>query len=111
MAQDNPITEDDGSIDRFCRQYLQLERDLDYPPANLLREAHVQDTLYEQIFAKGALTYPPPKRYQLRILKELISKIEASIEDWDIYVRNSIFSPRREYFKCFELHIYVHFAM
>ncbi|KAI1451809.1 putative methyltransferase-domain-containing protein [Annulohypoxylon moriforme] len=71
------------TIDRFCRQYLQLERDLDYPSPTLLREADVQDTLYNQIFADGALNYYPPPRYQLKVLKELVSKIEASIEDWD----------------------------
>ncbi|KAI1098376.1 FAM86A protein [Jackrogersella minutella] len=73
----------DYSIDRFCRQYLQLERNLDYPPSTLLREADVQDTLYNQIFSDGSLTYPPPQRYQLGVIKELMSKIEASIEDWD----------------------------
>ncbi|XDG03823.1 hypothetical protein ABKA04_003438 [Annulohypoxylon sp. FPYF3050] len=71
------------AIDRFCRQYLQLERDLDYPSSTLLREADVQDTLYNRIFADGALDYSPPPRYQLRVLKELTSRIEASIEDWD----------------------------
>ncbi|KAL7622704.1 hypothetical protein AAE478_006382 [Parahypoxylon ruwenzoriense] len=75
----------DGTIDRFCRQYLQLERDLDYPSSALLRDADVQDTLYRRIFADGALPYPPPRRYQLRVLKELMSKIETSIEDWDLH--------------------------
>ncbi|KAI1778489.1 FAM86A protein [Hypoxylon cercidicola] len=81
--QDSPQYKD--SIDRFCRQYLQLERDLDYPPAILLREAEVQDTLYHRIFAYESLTYPPPERYQLKVLKELITRVEASIEDWDSY--------------------------
>ncbi|KAI0179412.1 putative methyltransferase-domain-containing protein [Hypoxylon sp. FL1284] len=80
--QDNPKVGDD-SINRFCRQYLQLERDLDYPPADFLREAEVQDDLYRSIFAEDALPYPPPRRYQLRVLKELMSRIESSIEDWD----------------------------
>ncbi|KAI0891156.1 putative methyltransferase-domain-containing protein [Annulohypoxylon nitens] len=71
------------AIDRFCRQYLQLERDLDYPSSTLLREADVQESLYNRIFADGVLDYPPPPRYQLRVLKELTSRIEASIEDWD----------------------------
>ncbi|KAI2465410.1 FAM86A protein [Annulohypoxylon bovei var. microspora] len=71
------------AIDRFCRQYLQLERDLDYPSSTLLREADVQDTLYNRIFDDGAINYSPPPRYQLRVLKELMSRIEASIEDWD----------------------------
>ncbi|KAI1767128.1 putative methyltransferase-domain-containing protein [Hypoxylon sp. FL1150] len=73
----------DGSVDRFCRQYLQLERELDYPCPTRLREAEVQDALYHNIFDNKALAYPPPKRYQLRVIKELISKIESSIEDWD----------------------------
>ncbi|KAI1407117.1 FAM86A protein [Hypoxylon sp. FL1857] len=73
----------DDSINRFCRQYLQLERHLDYPSPVLLREADVQNTLYNTIFADGALAYPPPQRYQLRVLKQLMHKIEASIEDWD----------------------------
>lgn len=78
--------EDHKSIDRFCRQYLQLERDLDYPSAVLLREEHIQDDLYRRIFADGAVAHPPPPRYQLRVLKELVKRIEASIEDWDQHV-------------------------
>ncbi|KAI1394446.1 putative methyltransferase-domain-containing protein [Hypoxylon trugodes] len=73
----------DNSIERFCHQYLQLERDLDYPPADQLREADTQDILYHRLFADGAISYPPPQRYQLKVLKELTSRIEASIEDWD----------------------------
>ncbi|KAI1088736.1 putative methyltransferase-domain-containing protein [Rostrohypoxylon terebratum] len=82
------------AIDRFCRQYLQLERDLDYPSPTLLREADVQDTLYNRIFADGALDYSPPPRYQLRVLKELTSRIEASIEDWDSHgISDDLMSP------------------
>ncbi|KAI1808804.1 putative methyltransferase-domain-containing protein [Daldinia bambusicola] len=73
------------AIDRFCRQYLQLERDLEYPPTETLRELDVQDTIYRRIFADDALAYAPPPRYQLRVLKELTSRIEASIEDWDLH--------------------------
>ncbi|OTB10190.1 hypothetical protein K445DRAFT_258061 [Daldinia sp. EC12] len=72
-----------NAVDRFCCQYLQLERDLDYPPTTILREEDVQDAIYQRIFADNTLAYPPPPRYQLRVLKELTSKIEASIEDWD----------------------------
>ncbi|KAI0879928.1 putative methyltransferase-domain-containing protein [Annulohypoxylon maeteangense] len=82
MAQEQVNTKNQ-IIYRFCRQYLQLERDLDYPSPTLLREADVQNSLYNQIFRDGALNYYPPPRYQLRVLKELMSKIEASIEDWD----------------------------
>jgi protein-lysine N-methyltransferase EEF2KMT len=73
-------------ITRFCRQYLQLERDLDFPSSDLLREEHVQDALYRRLFADGATTHPPPPRYQLRVLKELVSRIEHSIEDWEQHV-------------------------
>lgn len=78
------------SIDRFCRQYLQLERELDYPAPTLLREQHVQEDLYRRVFSSdgGAVaTPPPPPRYQLRVLKELMKRIEASIDgDWEQYV-------------------------
>lgn len=39
--------------------------------------------MYKKLFAPDALTCAPPLRYQLRILKELVSRIEASIDDWD----------------------------
>ncbi|KAK6857338.1 hypothetical protein PG995_007525 [Apiospora arundinis] len=71
------------SVNRFCSQYLQLERDLDFPSGQLLREAHVQDALQRRLFADDALAHPPPARYQIRVLKELVSRIEASIDDWE----------------------------
>lgn len=74
------------SIDRFCRQYLQLEHELDYPPAALLREERVQDDLYRRIFSDGAVAHLPPPRYQLRVLKKLVKRIETSIDDWDEHV-------------------------
>ncbi|KAI2618251.1 FAM86A protein [Hypoxylon sp. NC1633] len=83
-VRDIPKSRDAG-VDRFCRQYLQLERHLDYPSPVLLRDTDVQDALYSTIFADGSLPYPPPLRYQLRVLKELTSRIEASIEDWDVH--------------------------
>ncbi|PTB68440.1 hypothetical protein BBK36DRAFT_1134463 [Trichoderma citrinoviride] len=71
-------------IDRFCRQYLQLEQTLDYPEPQNIRRSDVQDVIYQRLFAEDALPGgSPPLRYQLRVLKELISRIEASIEDWD----------------------------
>lgn len=75
------------SIDRFCRQYLQLERSLDFPDATILREEKVQSVLFQRVFADGALRHPPPPRYQLKALKTLTSKIEDSIEDWEQHVR------------------------
>ncbi|KAM0326119.1 hypothetical protein ACHAQA_006712 [Verticillium albo-atrum] len=71
--------------DRFCRQFLQLERDLDYPPGQILREESTQNAIYEQLFSPNGPRYTPSARYQLRVLKELVQRIEASIEDWDTH--------------------------
>lgn len=73
-------------VNRFCYQYLQLEADLDYPEPSLLKASAVQDALYKRLFADGAVRYAPPPRYQLRVLKELMSRVEASIDDWDEFV-------------------------
>jgi hypothetical protein len=56
---------------------------LDYPDADLLRQSSVQEALYEHLFAEGAVPFPPPHRYRLRVLKELLSRIEKSINDWE----------------------------
>ncbi|KAL7904881.1 putative methyltransferase domain-containing protein [Trichoderma velutinum] len=71
-------------VDRFCYQYLQLEQKLDYPEPHNIRLPEVQDTIYQRLFADESLPGgPPPLRYQVRVLKELVSRIEASIDDWD----------------------------
>jgi hypothetical protein len=84
MAQDWP-----NQVDRFCRQYLQLEPNPDFPSSTHLPEARVQDAIYERVFAEGSLSHatpPAPERYRLRILKELVGRIESSIQDWDEHV-------------------------
>lgn len=73
-------------VDRFCHQYLQVEPSLDFPSQEFLRLSEVQDALYARLFADGAVRYGPPARYQTKILKELVAKVEASIDDWDQYV-------------------------
>lgn len=73
-------------VDRFCRQYLQLESDPDLPPSDWLQLPDVQEAIYDQVFADGAVRYGPPVRYQHRILKKLVARIESSIDDWDEYV-------------------------
>lgn len=76
-----------SQVDRFCYQYLQLEQTLTYPEPQHLRRSDVQDAIYDRLFADNALAAgPPPLRYQVRVLKELVSRIEASIEDWDEHV-------------------------
>lgn len=71
---------------RFCHQFLQLEQELDYPPPEALREAETQTLLYRRLFAEDGPCFAPPTRYQVRTLKELIRRIEGSIEDWDTHV-------------------------
>lgn len=83
----------DNPLGRFCHQYLQLEMKLDYPGAELLRQSSVQENLYDALFADGAVPFPPPHRYRLRVLKELLSRIEKSIEDWEEQVTD----PRRTF--------------
>lgn len=70
-------------LDRFCRQYLQLELNLDYPEDEHLRNDTFQQFLYAKLFQDNALSHPPPQRYQLRVLKELTKRIEHSIQDWE----------------------------
>jgi len=73
-------------VDRFCRQYLQLERDLEYPDGAALRDEATQEVLYERLFADGAGASSTPPRYQLRALKEIVARIESSITDWEVHV-------------------------
>ncbi|KAH6697317.1 FAM86A protein [Plectosphaerella plurivora] len=72
---------------RFCHQVLQLEQELDYPPPEDLREAETQSLLYRRLFSEAddGPCYAPPTRYSVRVLKELIRRIESSIEDWDTH--------------------------
>ncbi|KAH7634085.1 putative methyltransferase-domain-containing protein [Sordaria sp. MPI-SDFR-AT-0083] len=84
MARTTQIKRKHIQIARFCRQYLQLEPIVDFPDGEYLCDASVQETLYEQLFSED-LKNPAPVRYQLRILKELVKRIEGSIEDWELY--------------------------
>jgi hypothetical protein len=70
-------------LDRFCRQYLQVQLNLDYPDEEHLRNAAVQQAIYSRLFADHAIAHVPPPRYQLRVLKELVNRIEQSIQDWE----------------------------
>ncbi|KAK4546529.1 hypothetical protein LTR36_001746 [Oleoguttula mirabilis] len=67
----------------FRRQYQQLvEPDfLAWPPKQLLRDAGVQSWLYKRLFNAERNDRLPPERYQLRVLKLLLAKIEQAIED------------------------------
>ena len=67
----------------FRRQYLQLfQHDfLSWPPKGLLKEADVQKWLYRNMFSPDCNDRLPPERYQFRVLKTLVTKIEQSVED------------------------------
>jgi hypothetical protein len=73
----------EAQLNRFCRQYLQLEANLVYPDQEQLRKHDFQQCLYMEVFNEYALPYPPPQRYQIRVLKELTKRIEASIQNWE----------------------------
>lgn len=70
-------------LDRFCRQFLQAQLDLDYPSAENLRQNNFQQAIYNNLFAEIAVQHATPARHQFRVLKELIRRTEASIQDWD----------------------------
>ncbi|KAK5137828.1 hypothetical protein LTR08_006596 [Meristemomyces frigidus] len=67
----------------FRRQYLQLVEPgfLAWPPKQLLRDASVQAWLYRKLFDAEKHDRLPPQRYQYRVLKQLLAKIEQAIED------------------------------
>jgi hypothetical protein len=78
----------------FRRQYLQLldAQNLAWPSSDTLRSSQAQEWIYENLFQTDNIShFLPPERYRLRILKLLMSKIEASIVDPEEDVR--IFLP------------------
>ncbi|OBT72314.1 hypothetical protein VF21_09306 [Pseudogymnoascus sp. 05NY08] len=70
-------------LDLFKRQYLQLQLSLKYPAKECLKHEEFQQLLYSEIFSEDAMKWYPPQRYQLRVLKELVKRIEVSITDWE----------------------------
>ena len=73
----------DPQLRLFRRQYLQLfEPDfLAWPPKPLLLDATCQAWLHSSLFDPNTSTALPPERYQLRVLKLLVARIEKAIED------------------------------
>ncbi|CAK7274138.1 hypothetical protein SEPCBS57363_006010 [Sporothrix epigloea] len=69
------------AVERVCRQYQQEDPAPDLPGPELLKQHDVQEYIYEKVFAQGIL----PSSYALRVLKALVSEIEASIDDWEEY--------------------------
>ena len=85
----------DPQLMLFRRQYLQIfEPDfLSWPPKQLLKDVDVQAWLYQNLFNPDKNSYLPPERYQLRVLKPLLAKIEQSISDPEEDVGVCPFSP------------------
>ncbi|KAH7374368.1 putative methyltransferase-domain-containing protein [Pyrenochaeta sp. MPI-SDFR-AT-0127] len=65
------------------RQYFQLVEpsQLRWPDTDVLKAPEVQSWLFANLFDVDRITSPPLERYQLRVLKLLISKLEKSIDD------------------------------
>ena len=80
----------DSQLLLFRRQYFQLfEPDfLAWPPKQLLRDPNAQEWLYRNLFNSELCPHLPSERYQLRVLKPLLAKIEQAIEDpeEDVYL-------------------------
>lgn len=89
---------EDIQITRFCHQVLQLEQSLAYPDDKVLRRNESQEILYHRLFSED-LPHPLPIRYRLRVLKELVGKIEQCISDWDNHVRlhNTLYFERAKF--------------
>ncbi|XXG97892.1 hypothetical protein Hte_004208 [Hypoxylon texense] len=75
----------DPQLHLLRRQYLQLfEPDfLAWPPSKFLKGPDVQKWLYKNLFDPTRNSRLPPERYQMRVLKQLVNRIEKAIEDPD----------------------------
>ncbi|KAK0708896.1 putative methyltransferase-domain-containing protein [Apiosordaria backusii] len=71
-----------AQVTRFRWQCLQLDAAPEYPDGEVLCQDAVQEEIYTRLFAKD-VAFPLPPRYRLRVLKELTSRIESSIVDWE----------------------------
>jgi hypothetical protein len=71
------------------RQYLQLvePNKLRWPDASILKAPTIQSWIYDNLFNKDRIPYSPPDRYQLRVLKPLITNIERAFDDPEEDVR------------------------
>ena len=75
--------QESDQIELLRRQYLQLLEPemLAIPSPAMLRRPDVQRQLYERMFRSDNLMFVPNSRYQLRVLKKLITRIENTISD------------------------------
>ncbi|KAH7067770.1 putative methyltransferase-domain-containing protein [Paraphoma chrysanthemicola] len=71
------------SLQILQRQYFQLvePHQLRWPEIETLKKPNVQAWLFTNMFDLDKVKSPPPDRYQLRVLKLVISKLERAIVD------------------------------
>jgi hypothetical protein len=79
----NMSPETQAKLTTLRRQYFQLVEPtkLRWPNDKVLKTSEVQSWMFNSLFDMDGISYPPPERYQLRVLKLLISKLERSIND------------------------------
>lgn len=72
------------------RQYFQLvePQQLRWLDEIMLKKFNVQAWMFTNMFNTDRIKSPPPDRYQLRVLKLLISKLERAIDDPEEDVRH-----------------------
>ena len=77
--------EENTQLMKFKAQYLQLldPGTLCWPRHATLKKVDVQAWLFKNLFDKQTLQYLPNDRYQARVLKIALARIEESIEDPD----------------------------
>lgn len=76
-------------VSRFCWQNLQVDPAPVFPDAELLRDEAIQEIIHQHVFSDKVPLRPPP-RYRVRVLKQLIAKIESAIHDWDQHVSGAL---------------------
>lgn len=52
---------------------------LAWPPAKFLKNEDVQKWLYKHLFDESRNSRLPPESYQMRVLKQLVTKVEKVI--------------------------------
>jgi protein-lysine N-methyltransferase EEF2KMT len=81
---------DTQSLEIFKRQYFQYVpvQELRWPSLRDLRSIEAQRWLFENLFdSNGSSKFFPPERYQIRVLKKLVERVEETLDDPDEDVR------------------------
>lgn len=74
-----------SQLEKLISQYFQLvdPRELFYnlPSPNTLKNVNVQTILYQEMFDENTIFPIPPASYRIRVLKEILSRIEKVLSD------------------------------